>query len=454
MLKDIQDFKRKKVAFIGVGVSNNELIHQFLDNDIDVTILDKNKNLDKSQFLGANIVLGENYLDNLEEYDCVIRSPGVYFNNPKLINARQNGTVITSEMELFFAKNCGKSIAVTGSDGKTTTTTLIAKILEESGKTVHLGGNIGRALAPITDEITPNDVSVVELSSFQLLSFRYAPDVSVITNISPNHLDVHGTMDEYISAKKNIFLHQNEFSTTVLNADEEMSDEFLPYIRGNIIQFSLNNSPTNSTFLREDGFLCHIKNGLISEIMHKNIIKIPGTHNIANYSAAISAVLALYPETPIENIKNIAENFNGVEHRIEFVRELDGVKWYNDSIATSPTRVLAGLKSFSQQLTVIAGGYDKKIPFEPMAETINEKVKNLILIGETAEKIAITIKNANNYTNINIQFVESMEKAVQTAYEITKSGDIITLSPACASFDMYPNFEKRGQHFKKLVNNL
>ena len=453
------DLKTKKVAFIGTGVSHNDLIRLFLKKGISVTILDR-KTKDKfediyNEFksLGADFILGDEYLDSLNKFDVVFRTPGMYFNNPALTKAREDGVVVTSEMEVFFDLCPCKIYAVTGSDGKTTTTTLISEMLSESGFTVYKGGNIGKALLPVIENIKENDRAVVELSSFQLISMRESPDVAVITNIAPNHLDVHGTMEEYIESKVNIIAHQTAFSRTVLNLDNEITNGLSSKVRGKLVKFSRHSVPERGAYLNENNVLCYKENGEVTEVVKAEDIRIPGMHNVENYLTAISAV---WGEVKPETIVKVAKNFGGVEHRIEFVRELDGVKWYNDSIATSPTRVLAGLNSFNQKLIVIAGGYDKKIPFEPMAETVNEKVKALILMGLTAPKIEKAITEAANYNpeNIKIYHADSMENAVEIAKEISTSGDIVTLSPACASFDLYPNFEVRGNHYKRLVEAL
>ena len=452
--------KNKKVAFIGTGVSHLELIRLFLAKGINVVVCDKKDkdNFDKEIYdefssKGAEFSLGENYLDAIFGCDVIFRTPGMYYNNPLLTVAREKGIVVTSEMEVFFDLCPCEIYAVTGSDGKTTSTTLISEFLKTEGKTVHLGGNIGRALLPIIETITENDVAVVELSSFQLISMRKSPDVAVITNISPNHLDVHGTMEEYIDSKCNLIRHQNAFSKTVLNYENEETMKLAPIVRGKLVNFSLKREIENGAYLREDGMLCYSENGAITEIIHKDEIKIPGIHNVDNYLTAITAV---WGNVSVESIVKVAKTFGGVEHRIEFVRELDGVRWYNDSIATSPTRVIAGLKSFDRKIIVIAGGYDKKIPFEPMAKPINDHVKTLILMGATADKIEKAVTECPEYkdSGLKILHVSSMEDAVNTARDLAEPGDIVSLSPACASFDMYRMFEDRGNHFKKLVNEL
>lgn len=454
-----EDMRQKKVAFIGTGVSHTELITLFREKGIAVTVCDKRSAeqfqevYDKLSALGVQFLLGEAYLDALTEFDVIFRTPGMYFNNPALTRAREAGVVVTSEMEVFFDLCPCKIYAVTGSDGKSTSTTLIAEILTASGKTVHKGGNIGRALLPVIETIKEEDAAVVELSSFQLISMRKSPDVALITNITPNHLDVHGTMEEYTECKINLIAHQNAFSRTVLNLDNEGTKALAPLVRGRLNWFTRREMPERGTFLREDGMLCYTEKGEVTPVVQMEDIRIPGMHNVENF---LGVIAALWGDVQIPEIVKVAREFGGVEHRIEFVREVGGVKWYNDSIATSPTRVLAGLRSFSQRIIVLAGGYDKKIPFEPMAETVCERVKLLILTGVTAEKIEKAVTSAPNYDpeKIRILHAETMEEAVEIAYREAKNGDIVTLSPACASFDRYPNFEARGHHFKRLVKEL
>ena len=260
-------------------------------------------------------------------------------------------------------------------------------------------------------------------------------------------------MEEYIDAKRNIIRHQNAFSKTVLNYDNEETMKLADLVRGKMVNFSLTKEVETGAFLRSDGMLCYKENGEITEVVHKDDIKIPGIHNVDNYLTAISAVWGM---VSVESIVKVAKNFGGVEHRIEFVRELDGVRWYNDSIATSPTRVIAGLKSFDKKIIIIAGGYDKKIPYEPIGKPINEHVKILILMGATADKIEKAVTECDEYpaSGLKIVRVKTMEEAVKTANDLAVEGDIVSLSPASASFDLYRMFEDRGNHFKRLVNEL
>lgn len=454
-----KEIKNKKVAFCGIGKSNFPLIKMFKEKGIDVIACDS-KERDKISGLAYNLEsmgimlkFGSKYLENLDA-DIIFRTPGMKFLTPELIEARNRGIVVTSEMEVFFDLCPCKIIAVTGSDGKTTTTTIISEMLKKEGKTVHLGGNIGTPLLPKIEQINSTDVAVVELSSFQLISMRKGPDVAVVTNLEPNHLDIHKDMNEYINAKKNLVLHQNAFSKAVLNFDNEISKNFEEHTRGEVLFFSRKSKPQNGVYLSSENDIYAIKNGKSIKIINASDIKIPGSHNIENYMAAIGAV---FGEVSIDSMIEVAKTFNGVEHRAEFVREVDGVRYYNDSIASSPTRTARGtLSLFNRKIILISGGYDKKIPFDDLGPIIVDKVKILILMGQTAEKIKKAVIEATNYFygNPEIILVNNMEEAVNTAKKYATEGDIVSLSPSCASFDLYENFDKRGKHFKQLVNEI
>lgn len=452
--------KDKRVAFIGTGVSHTDLIKLFLSKGINVVVCDKKDEdhfdqdlYDELSSRGAEFALGEKYLDEIFNCDIVFRTPGMYYNDETLTKARHAGVIITSEMETFFDLCPCRTYGITGSDGKTTTTTLVSEFLKAEGKRVHLGGNIGKALLPIVETISDTDVAVVELSSFQLISMRESPDVAGITNIRPNHLNVHGTMEEYKEAKCNLLYHQNAYSRTVLSWDDETTKSLAPIVRGRLAYFSRLEKVENGAFLRDDGMLCYNEHGKVTEYVHMKDIKIPGMHNVEDY---LTAIAMTYGDVKPETVAKIAKEFGGVEHRIEFVRELDGVKYYNNSIASSPTRVLACLAAFDQKQILIQGGSDKGISFEPMADAICEKAKVLILMGQTAQKIqdAVTASSKFKDSGLKIIRVKNMQEAVAAAYENSHAGDIVTLSPACASFDMYRMFEDRGNHFKQLVNEL
>ena len=450
--------KGKKVAFIGIGTSNLPLIKLFSDKGAEVIACDRQpleklgENGEKAKQYGAKLLLGDDYLKNIDA-DIIFRSPGTQPDKPELLALKENGKVLTSEMEVFFDLCPCKIIAVTGSDGKTTTTTIISELLKAEGKTVHLGGNIGKPLLPEIESVKDDDYAVVELSSFQLITMRKSPDIAVVTNLAPNHLDWHKDMDEYIESKKNLILHQNAFGKAVVNLDNEIANSFSKDVRGQLAKFSVKEELFNGAYL--DGTtIVYSDYGNKTEIMDISDIKIPGMHNVENYLAAISAVWGL---VSAETIKSVAKTFGGVAHRAEFVRELDGVKYYNDSIASSLTRTALGtLSLYDEKIIIIAGGYDKHIPYEPLGPVINNKVKLLVLLGDTAPKIEAAVKTADNYNEnaIKIITVTNMEEAVAEAKKYAVKGDIVSLSPASASFGLYKNFEERGNHFKSIVNGL
>ncbi|MEE0958001.1 MAG: UDP-N-acetylmuramoyl-L-alanine--D-glutamate ligase [Ruminococcus sp.] len=462
MNTSVKDFfaeiKGKRVAFIGIGTSNLPLIAQFAGKGAQVIACDRKsfeelgENGVKARGCGAELKLGEDYLNDIDA-DIVFRSPGTPFYRDELVQLREQGKVLTSEMEVFFDLCPCKTIAVTGSDGKTTTTTIISEFLKAAGKTVHLGGNIGKPLLPEIKRISSDDYAVVELSSFQLISMRKSPDIAVVTNLAPNHLDIHKDMQEYVDSKRNIVLHQNAFGKAVVNLDNDIANSFSDDVRGQLCKFSVKDTVENGAFLNGTT-ICYNDYGVVTRIMDISDIRIPGMHNVENYLAAISAVWGI---VSVADIIRVAREFGGVAHRAEFVREYRGVKYYNDSIASSPTRTALGtLSLYKDKIVIIAGGYDKHIPYEPLGPVINDKVKVLILLGDTAPKIEAAVKNADNYNaeELTIINVTNMEEAVAAAVENTEPGDIVSLSPASASFGLYRNFEERGNHFKSIVNGL
>ncbi len=447
----------KRIAVIGMGVSNTPLIRMLLREDLNVTVRDKaarervEEVAEELESLGANLILGEDYLEELDE-DVIFRTPGLSPNHPKLRAAIENGSEITSEMELFFRSCPCQLIGVTGSDGKTTTTTIIAEFLKEAGYNVFVGGNIGRPLLPDVNGMEPEDFAVLELSSFQLMTMEQSPHIAVFTNLSPNHLDYHGTMGEYISAKENIFRHQRKGDRVVFNFDNQTTRDLSAAVPGNVTLFSRQQRLEEGVYLR-DGAIW-LTNGQGSrEVLPLRDICLPGVHNIENYMAAIAAVDCLVPD---KCVREVARRFKGVEHRIELVRELDGVKYYNDSIGTSPTRTIACLESFQQKVILIAGGYDKGVPFNSLGAEIPGKVKTLILTGATAKKIRDAVEEAEGYEpgKPDILELDDFADAVKTARSLAQPGDVVILSPACAAFDKFKNFMERGKYFKELVSQF
>lgn len=453
--------KGKKAAVLGIGISNTPLIKYLHALGADITAFDKNGEeklapmLNQLKGLDMKYSLGEGYLGKLKEgFDLIFRTPGMRYDLPELVEACKNGAKLTSEMEVFFDLCPAQIFAVTGSDGKTTTTTIIYNLLKEQGYKCWLGGNIGTPLLDRIDEISSEDKVIVELSSFQLHTMKKSADVAVITNLSPNHLDIHKSVEEYYEAKKNIFKYQSMNSKVILNYDNLITRSISKEVPSNSVFFSRLNNLGEGACIK-DGKLVFITKGNAKEIVDVCEIGIPGVHNIENYLAAIAAVEGYV--TP-ETIRKVAVNFKGVEHRIELVRELNGVKYYNDSIASSPSRTTAGLNSFNQKVILIAGGKDKGIPYDAIGEVIVRKVKTLILIGATAPKIEKALKDeiakTGEGSDIQVLKCSTYEEVVKTAYECAKPGDIVILSPASTSFDMFRNFEERGNKFKELVSKL
>ncbi len=468
--KFFDNLKGKKVAFVGMGVANVPCAEFMARLGAEVYACDqRNKEYigieicEKLEKLGVKFSLGDSYLDILPDMDLVFRSHGILpFQNPWIGECIERGQKVTTEMEIFFKLCPAKIFAVTGSNGKTTTTTLIAKMLEKQGIKVYLGGNIGKALMPELETITENDIAVVELSSFQLLTMGnlvHSPDVAVVTNIECTHQDHHISLDEYVDAKRNILIYQNADCRTILNADCDYSIGSRVYhdmrfdVRGRLFEFSIKHPVENGAYMKDNGDIVYRENDEETYVMNKNDIIIPGTHNIENYCTAISAVWGM---VDVENIKSIALTFGGVEHRIEFVREYNGIRYYNDSIATSPSRVISGLKAFGKKIIVIMGGSDKGNDMSEMVPYILKYVKLLVLNGATAEKIYDTIISDENYKNSDIKIVKTdyLENALNIAKEKAQSGDVVTLCPACPAFDQFKTFEYRGRKFKELVNGF
>ncbi len=441
--------KGKTVAVFGLGVSNRPLVRLLLEFGCDVTGCDKTprEQLDKEvlelEEKGCCLRVGEGYLDDLKA-DVVFRTPGMHPANPALETLRKNGATVTSEMQAFFELCPCKIIAVTGSDGKTTTTTLISEMLKAAGKTVWLGGNIGTPLLPLCRQMTKDDYAVVELSSFQLMDMTRSPNIAVITNLSPNHLDVHKDMEEYVEAKKNIFRYQDESGILIVNRDNDLTNE----LSGNGI---------TKKFSRQHKADIYLHGGNIfrgeNVVLKAEDILLPGVHNIENYMTAILAVDGLVDD---ETIRHVARTFGGVEHRIELVRIKNGVRYYNDSIASSPSRTIAGLRSFPEKVILIAGGYDKHIPYDVLGPEICAHVKMLFVNGATGPLIRKAVENTPEYDSGILQIVDCADftEAVYSAVNAAKPGDVVLMSPASAAFDQFKNFMVRGQYFKKLIMEL
>lgn len=475
-LAEYKKFLRKKSAsVIGVGISNVPLIAFLLDNEVSVTARDAksfeqlceiNPEIRTFKDRGVRFVTGENYLDDMNE-ELIFKSPGIRFDNEKILAAKERGSIITGEMEAFLSLCPSKIIAVTGSDGKTTTTTLIAKILEASGKRVFLGGNIGKPLLSRIEEITPEDFTVLELSSFQLHTVNrfenaglpYAkiefPDVAVVTNVSPNHLNWHTDMEEYTAAKKAIFSFMKKDGVLVANCGNDITAAFGAEARKNGIKTRMFSAKTATGNLHLTGNAIYCG---INKILDAEDIILPGKHNIENYMAAIGAT---YDFVKSEDVKKVATSFGGVEHRLEFVRERHGVKYYNSSIDSSPARTTAALSAFGgeykRKIVIILGGKDKNLDFSELSDVICKKAKAVFVSHDTPDKkVERAVKENESYNAEKLHFesCDGFDDAFAKASAYAESGDIVLLSPAMTSFDEFLNFEMRGKRFKELVNSL
>ena len=447
----------KQVAIIGMGVSNIPLLDYFYDKNAKVTVFSTNvlsdEIMDKINKYRYEVELGEDNLSRLKGFDIIFRSPSALPTKHEFQSAVKKGAILTSEIEMVLKLAPCKIIGVTGTEGKTTTTSLIYEICKKAGYNCFLGGNIGKPIFTKINQMKPEDIVILELSSFQLMGMTVSPNISVVTNMFPDHLNVHKSYEEYQDAKKSIFRNQTEDGIVILNKDNEITEKFADEVKGKTIFFSSTKKLKNGyVYDREDGFIKKCTDGKCDKLLNKTDIKLRGIHNYENICAALAATETLASkEIQIEAIKN----FIGVEHRLEFVRELNGVKYYNDSIGTSPASTIAGLKAFDENIILLAGGSDKGLDYKEIGEMIAKKIGTLILTGPTALKIEKATKQAlSEEKNIEIIHTKNLEESVKIAKEKAKKGDIVLLSPASASFDAFKNFEERGNYFKTLVNNL
>ena len=432
-----------KVAIIGLGVSNLPLLDYLYNLGCKDVVLfnDKEISVDVSKY-GYQVYEGDGYLDHLVGFDIIFRAPGCLPSQEELVREKDRGAYITTEVEEVLKLSPAKTIGVTGSDGKTTTTTLIDLVLRSNGYKTYLGGNIGVPLFTKIGEMTKDDVVVLELSSFQLLDMDVSPDIAVITNISPNHLDKHKDYQEYIDAKKCIFKN-NDNGILVLNHDNEITSKFTS---SREIRYFSRYEETNAFYVM-NGMICYKG----KEVFDTKKLHIRGVHNHENICACMSAVIDM---VDMEKSFQAISEFKGVEHRLEFVREVDGVKWYNDSVSSSPTRTIAGLNSYNERIVLIAGGYDKNLDYTPLARPILDKVSKLILFGATKNKIYDAVMKEKSSENIEIYVEDGLDEVIARAREVAVPGEVVLFSPASASFDMFKNFADRGDKFKEKVRSL
>ena len=455
-----KNLKNKKVAVIGVGVSNIPLIEYLHEKEAEVTIFDSKEEekidtniIEKIKKYNFKYYFGENSLSNLKGYELIFRSPSCLPTRKELVEEKQRGAIVTTEIEQLMKMAPCKIIGITGSDGKTTTTTLTYEIIKNAGYTCHLGGNIGIPIFTKLNEIQPEDIIVLELSSFQLMEMEVSPDIAAITNITPNHLNIHKDYQEYIDAKKNIFKNQKNDGILVLNADNEITNNCKEEAHGNVILFSSKQKLDNG-FIVDNGIIKECTDGIRKHLIAVKDLKLRGEHNYQNICTALALTKTLVDtDDALETIKE----FSGVHHRLELVRTIDGVEWYNDSASTSPTRGISALNAFgNKEIILIAGGADKNLDYTPIGKPIVEKVKSLILIGQTATKIFDAVKYELEVQNkqLDIHMCETFKQSIELAKRIAKPGQIVLFSPASTSFDMFKDMYDRGDKFKEEVNNL
>lgn len=459
-LEEFNEYIRfRKVAVIGLGVSNMPLLEYLYEKKAQVTVFDErtideipSETINKINTYEFSYSFGKNCLEKLNGFNIIFRSPSCLPTRTELQKEAERGAIVTTEVEMLMEMCPCKIVGVTGSDGKTTTTSLINAILKKAGYKTFLGGNIGTPLFTKLPEMEPNDIVVLELSSFQLMNMHISPDIAVITNITPNHLNIHKDYQEYIDAKKCIFKNQNEKGILILNYDNDITRECAKEANGNVVFFSSKVKLDNG-FIVDGNIIKECNDKVRKHILNTDEVILRGNHNFQNIATALAATKTLVDtDIAVQAIKE----FKPVEHRIEFVKEINGVKWYNDSASSSPTRTISGINAFKENIILIAGGYDKNLEYEPLAKPVVDKVSTLILIGQTAEKIYDVVKNESEKENkkVNIYMCDTLEQTIEIAKKSAKKGDVVLFSPASASFDMFKNFADRGHKFKDLVNKI
>ncbi|MCI8412214.1 MAG: UDP-N-acetylmuramoyl-L-alanine--D-glutamate ligase [Bacilli bacterium] len=459
-LEEFNEFiKFRKVAIVGLGVSNLPLIDYLYETKARVTVFDEREIdeipkqiMDKITNFGFEFFLGKNCLENLNGFTLIFRSPSCLPTRLELEAEANRGAIVTTEIEMLMKMCPCKIIGVTGSDGKTTTTSLINAILKQGGYNTYLGGNIGTPLFTKLSEMTPEDIVVLELSSFQLMGMEISPNIAVITNITPNHLNIHKDYEEYIESKKNIFKYQNKNDKLILNYDNDITRNCANEAEGKVVFFSGKEKLDNG-YIVDEKLIKECNDKIRKHVLNTNEVILRGEHNFENIATAIAATSEL---VDIDTAVKAVKDFKPVEHRLEFIREIEGVKWYNDSVSSSPTRTIAGLYSFDEEIVLIAGGYDKNLDYTPIAKPIIEKVKTLILLGQTSGKIFESVKEEldNQCKDLDIYMCDNLKQTIELAKKVAKPGQIILFSPASASFDMFKNFADRGNQFKELVNDI
>ena len=443
----------KKVLVFGSGISGIGAVKLLEDHGAEVVLYDGNESLDQASLreqLGekTTIVLGEFPEHLLEELELVVLSPGVPTDLPVILAMKEHGIQVIGEVELAYAFGKGDVLAITGTNGKTTTTSLLGEIMKCHQEEVFVVGNIGNPYTVAAGQMTERSVAVAEMSSFQLESIEtFRPKVSAILNFTPDHLNRHHTMEAYVEAKKQIAKNQTAEDYCVLNYEDERTKAFGEEVKAQVLYFSSAHKLERGIYL-DDGKMIY-KNPEEEIVCHVDELQILGIHNYENVMAAV-AMAAVYG-VPMDTIRKAILAFKGVEHRIEYVTEKDGVVYYNDSKGTNPDAAIKGIQAMNRKTVLIGGGYDKNSEYTEWIQAFDGKVKQLILIGATREKIAQDAEKCGFHDYV---FTDTFEEAVLLAAKTAKSGEAVLLSPACASWGMFPNYEVRGEKFKEIVNSL
>lgn len=450
------EVKGRKVLVFGAGISGIGAAGLLEANGADVILYDGNEKLDPASLkeqLGekssAAVLTGKLPQETITSLDMAVLSPGVPTDLPVVLAMKEAGVQVIGEIELAYQFGKGDVLAITGTNGKTTTTSLLGQIMKQAREEVYVVGNIGNPYTAVAGQMTEQAVTVAEISSFQLETIReFRPKVSAILNITPDHLNRHHTMEAYIEAKENIAVNQTEDDFCILNYEDRLLREFGENLRAKVLYFSSQRKLEEGIFL-EDGKIVLCLNGQKETICHVDELQILGTHNHENVMAA--AAMAYVYGVPAQTIRKSVLSFGGVEHRIEYVAEKNGVAYYNDSKGTNPDAAIKGIRAMKRPTVLIGGGYDKDSEYTEWIESFDGKVKKLILLGQTREKIA---RDAKKCGFTDYVFADSFEEAVHMAVQEAVSGDAVLLSPACASWDMFPSYEVRGDKFKEIVNSL
>ena len=451
-------FTNKKVLVVGTGKSGVAAVRLLNKSGAEVIVLEGNTSFSTEEIISRfpkdaefDLIIGELPEQKMNNIDFVILSPGVPTDLPFVVKLQEKNIPVWGEIELAYLCGAGKLFAITGTNGKTTTTALTGEIMKTYFKDVYVVGNIGYPYTEYAAKMTEKSVTVAEVSSFQLETInKFHPQISAILNITPDHLNRHHTMECYVEAKARIAKNQNKDEICVLNYEDEYLKKIAKDIPAKIFWFSSEHELKEGIWLHGEKIMyCDGEEQEPVMVCTIHDMKLLGKHNYENVMAAVA--IAMHAGVPIDCIRKAVKEFNAVEHRIEYVREVNGVKYYNDSKGTNPDAAIKAVEAMVRPTIVIGGGYDKDSSYDEWIASFGDKVKALVLLGQTKDKIAAAAKKAGF---ANIIMTESLEEAVKVSSEQAKSGDAVLLSPACASWGMFKNFEERGDLFKQYVNSL